>query len=148
MQIKGLLLIAFSSVATTATTFHDGSQVPHARVAVEERHYYEGEPAASSLFHPHHNIQPNSDLPPIMGRDPVGILSRNPKYSTDETFRPVNLNNAPDGTMYIVDFHRGIIQHKTYLTSYLLDQYVEKGLDTIKHYGRITKENKRIRRKN
>ena len=88
MQIKGLFLITFSSVATTATTFHDGSQVPHARVAVEERHYYEGEPAASSFFHPvQHNIQPNSDLPPIMARDPVGILSRNPKYSTDETFR-------------------------------------------------------------
>ena len=57
--------------------------------------------------------------------------------ATDETFRPVNLNNAPDGSMYVIDMHRGIIQHKTYMTSYLLDQLIGKGLDTVKHYGRI-----------
>ncbi len=59
--------------------------------------------------------------------------------STDEGFRPVNLYNGPDGALYIVDFHRGIIQHKVYLTSYLREQYLEKGLDTIVHYGRILK---------
>lgn len=57
--------------------------------------------------------------------------------ATDETFRPVNLNNAPDGTLYVVDFHRGIIQHKTYLTPYLMEQLIQKGLDTVMHYGRI-----------
>lgn len=94
MQIKGLFLVTFSSVAT-ATTFHDGSQAPHARVAVEERHYYQEEPAASSLFRPHNTFitgssftqrQPYSadDDLPQMTRDDVsttGILSRNPKYS-------------------------------------------------------------------
>lgn len=35
--------------------------------------------------------------------------------STDERFRPVNLQTGPDGALYIVDFYRGIIQHKTYL---------------------------------
>ena len=30
--------------------------------------------------------------------------------STDANFRPVNLANAPDGTLYIVDMYRGIIQ--------------------------------------
>jgi hypothetical protein len=39
--------------------------------------------------------------------------------STDEGFRPVNLFNGPDGAMYIVDMHRGIIQHKAYISQYL-----------------------------
>lgn len=57
--------------------------------------------------------------------------------SSDEAFRPINLFNGPDGAMYIVDMHKGIIQHKTYLTSYLRNKYIEKGLDTIKGMGRI-----------
>ena len=32
--------------------------------------------------------------------------------STDERFRPVYLSNAPDGTLYIVDMYRGIIEHR------------------------------------
>ncbi len=41
--------------------------------------------------------------------------------STDERFRPVNLSLAPDGTLYVVDMYRGIIQHKGYMTEYLRD---------------------------
>ncbi|GMN10513.1 hypothetical protein MTsPCn9_33610 [Croceitalea sp. MTPC9] len=59
--------------------------------------------------------------------------------SSDETFRPVNLYNGPDGALYIVDMHRGIIQHKTYMTSYLRNKYMEKGLDTVIGMGRILK---------
>ncbi len=59
--------------------------------------------------------------------------------STDEAFRPVNLYNGPDGALYIVDYHRGIIQHKVYMTAYLREQYLAKGLDTIVNYGRILK---------
>src|SRR5690625_3583588 len=44
---------------------------------------------------------------------------------------------GPDGLIYIIDMHRGIIQHKTYLTNYLREQYAERGLDTILHAGRI-----------
>jgi glucose/arabinose dehydrogenase/mono/diheme cytochrome c family protein len=39
--------------------------------------------------------------------------------ATDERFRPVNAYNAPDGVLYFIDMHRGIIQHTTYLTPYL-----------------------------
>jgi mono/diheme cytochrome c family protein len=39
--------------------------------------------------------------------------------ATDERFRPVNAYNAPDGALYFIDMHRGIIQHTTYLTPYL-----------------------------
>lgn len=59
--------------------------------------------------------------------------------STDEAFRPVNLFNGPDGAMYILDMHRGIIQHKAYLTQYLAKQLADKQLDTIKGMGRILK---------
>lgn len=50
--------------------------------------------------------------------------------STDERFRPVNLHTAPDGSLYLIDFSHGIIQHTTYLTSYLRDQYETRGLDS------------------
>lgn len=49
--------------------------------------------------------------------------------STDERFRPDNVYNAPDGSMLLLDMYHGIIQHKTYLTSYLREQYASRGLD-------------------
>jgi len=49
--------------------------------------------------------------------------------STDERFRPVNLYNAPDGSLYLLDFYHGIIQHKTYMTSYLRRQTLSRGLE-------------------
>ena len=57
--------------------------------------------------------------------------------STDEGFRPVNLFNGPDGNIYIVDMHRGIIQDKAFLTPYLQKHYAKKKLDTIIGMGRI-----------
>lgn len=49
--------------------------------------------------------------------------------STDEWFCPVNLYTAPDGTMYMVDMYFGLLQHKTYMTTYLRKQYESRGLD-------------------
>lgn len=57
--------------------------------------------------------------------------------STDEGFRPVNLSNGPDGNMYVVDMHRGVIQHYAFLSPYLKKISAEKKLDTILNYGRI-----------
>jgi mono/diheme cytochrome c family protein len=59
--------------------------------------------------------------------------------STDEGFRPVNLFTGPDGAMYIVDMHRGIIQHKAYISQYLTEQLAGKKLDTLRNAGRILK---------
>lgn len=59
--------------------------------------------------------------------------------STDEGFRPVNLFSGPDGAMYIVDMHRGIIQHKAYISQYLAEQLAIKKLDTLQNAGRILK---------
>ena len=57
--------------------------------------------------------------------------------STDERFRPVNLSLAPDGTLYVVDMYRGIIQHKGYMTEYLRDYVLTHKLEQPNSYGRI-----------
>ena len=57
--------------------------------------------------------------------------------STDERFRPVYLSNAPDGTFYVVDIYRGIIQHHTYITEYLRDQIASRSLEQPIGLGRI-----------
>jgi len=57
--------------------------------------------------------------------------------STDERFRPVNLYNGPDGALYVVDFYRGIIQHRIYMTTFLRRQVDARGLAAGLHYGRI-----------
>ena len=57
--------------------------------------------------------------------------------STDERSRMVNAYNAPDGSLYLVDFYRGILQHSVYMTSYLRAQVVERNLDTPAGLGRI-----------
>jgi mono/diheme cytochrome c family protein len=73
-----------------------------------------------------------------------GILSGGNAYegtefltSSDERFRPVNLYSAPDGTLYVVDMYRGIVQHREFMTTYLRRQIVERGLDKPIGYGRI-----------
>jgi mono/diheme cytochrome c family protein len=57
--------------------------------------------------------------------------------STDERFRPVSLSNTPDGTLYIVDMYRGIIQHRGYITEYLYEQIKMRALEQPTRHGRI-----------
>jgi glucose/arabinose dehydrogenase len=57
--------------------------------------------------------------------------------STDERFRPVYLANAPDGTLYVADMYRGIIEHRISVTEYLRDQIAARKLDQPTGYGRI-----------
>jgi mono/diheme cytochrome c family protein/glucose/arabinose dehydrogenase len=57
--------------------------------------------------------------------------------STDERFRPVYLSNAPDGTLYVVDMYRGIIEHRISITVYLRDQILARNLDEPVGLGRI-----------
>lgn len=71
------------------------------------------------------------------------LLGRNPYEgaeflaSTDERFRPVNLYSAPDGTLYVVDMYRGLIQHRDYLTGYLQRHVEEHDLLAPLRMGRI-----------
>jgi mono/diheme cytochrome c family protein/glucose/arabinose dehydrogenase len=57
--------------------------------------------------------------------------------STDERFRPVNAYTGPDGALYVVDIARGVIQHKAFLTYYLVKNIQERKLETPFNLGRI-----------
>src|SRR5688572_29358384 len=57
--------------------------------------------------------------------------------STDERFRPVNVYNGPDGSLYVVDMYRGVIQHRIFLTTYLRNQIKERGLEAPLGMGRV-----------
>jgi mono/diheme cytochrome c family protein/glucose/arabinose dehydrogenase len=57
--------------------------------------------------------------------------------SSDERFRPVFLTNAPDGTLYVVDMYRGIIEHRLSLTVYLRDYILGRKLEQSTGFGRI-----------
>lgn len=57
--------------------------------------------------------------------------------STDERFRPVWSTIGPDGALYICDMYRGVIQHKTYMSSYLRAQVFGRKLELPLNMGRI-----------
>jgi mono/diheme cytochrome c family protein/glucose/arabinose dehydrogenase len=59
--------------------------------------------------------------------------------STDPLFRPIDMATAPDGTMYIVDMYRGIIQEGNWTQdgSYLRTKIQQYQMDDIVGNGRI-----------
>jgi mono/diheme cytochrome c family protein len=59
--------------------------------------------------------------------------------SADQLFRPVNISNAPDGTVYIADMYHGIIQELQWSGpgSYLRAKIEQYQLDKVAQYGRI-----------
>lgn len=59
--------------------------------------------------------------------------------STDLCFRPVNMTNAPDGTLYITDMYRGIIQEAAWVNpgSYLRTIVEQYNFDKITGRGRV-----------
>jgi len=57
--------------------------------------------------------------------------------STDERFRPISLASGPDGAIYVVDMYKGVIQDAPYMTEYLREETIKRGLDKPIHMGRI-----------
>jgi hypothetical protein len=59
--------------------------------------------------------------------------------SADPLFRPVDMTTAPDGTLYITDMYRGIIQESAWSGpgTYLRAKIEQYGLDRIVGHGRI-----------
>jgi mono/diheme cytochrome c family protein len=59
--------------------------------------------------------------------------------SEDQLFRPVNISNAPDGTLYIADMYHGIIQERQWSGpgSYLRAKIEQYQLDKVVDHGRI-----------
>jgi len=73
-----------------------------------------------------------------------GLVKGTPFYdqqefvaSTDERFRPVSALTGPEGALYLVDMHHGVIQHRISLTTYLRKQGEDRGLIAPLHLGRI-----------
>ncbi len=56
--------------------------------------------------------------------------------STDRWFRPINLESGPDGSLYIVDFYREIIEDYSAIPRHLQQRYVES-LRAGDQHGRI-----------
>jgi mono/diheme cytochrome c family protein/glucose/arabinose dehydrogenase len=56
--------------------------------------------------------------------------------STDERFRPVFISNAPDGTLMVVDFYRGVLQDRASTTLYLKEYIQKRKLDAPTGVGR------------
>ena len=57
--------------------------------------------------------------------------------SSDERFRPVSLYNGPDGALYMVDIHRGVLEHRLSVTTYLRRQIKARALEHPLGLGRI-----------
>jgi mono/diheme cytochrome c family protein/glucose/arabinose dehydrogenase len=57
--------------------------------------------------------------------------------SWDERFRPVNMLGGPDGTLYVVDMYRGIVQERIYWTDFLRDYISAHDLEKPVGMGRI-----------
>ena len=80
----------------------------------------------------------------VLVDDGTGRLSARNAYpkgeflaSSDERFRPVNLFSGPDGTLYVVDMYRGVIQDGQYWTDYLRDYIKQNNLELPVGLGRI-----------
>ena len=57
--------------------------------------------------------------------------------SYDRIFRPVDIRTSPNGSLVIVDFYRGLIQHNNYLTNYLKQLTLDNDLGEVVDRGRI-----------
>ena len=57
--------------------------------------------------------------------------------SSDERLRPVSAASGPDGTLYVVDMYRGVVQDVAYQTEYLQDYIRRHDLVRPIHRGRI-----------
>ncbi|XOV73654.1 MAG: c-type cytochrome [Verrucomicrobiota bacterium] len=57
--------------------------------------------------------------------------------STDERFRPVNIYNGPDGTLWLLDMYRGVAQYGMFMTDYLRKETIARELDKGIHFGRM-----------
>jgi mono/diheme cytochrome c family protein/glucose/arabinose dehydrogenase len=57
--------------------------------------------------------------------------------SSDERLRPVNLASGPDGTLYVVDMYRGVVQDIAYQTEYLQEYIKHHKLELPVGLGRI-----------
>lgn len=117
-----------SPTATCGLTVYRGDQFP----AAYQGQLFIPEPAANLVKQLNMFRQPDGTVAfahPTPGKDFLTCL--------DERSRIVNAATGPDGALYLVDLYRGILQHSTYVTTYLRKQMIERGLDKPVGLGRI-----------
>ena len=89
--------------------------------------------STTNLVHRYRIVDDGSGrLSAVDGYDRGEILA-----SWDERFRPVNLLSGPDGTLYVVDMYRGVVQERVYWTEYLRDYVRSRDLERPTGLGRI-----------
>ncbi|MDG2292677.1 MAG: hypothetical protein P8L37_08445, partial [Phycisphaerales bacterium] len=90
------------------------------------------EPSGNTVEH--RNMIPRNDAAPEARSDPhIGAIMA----STDERFRPVQARTGGDGALYILDMYRGILQHRIFMTTFLRNQVLDRGLEHPVDCGRI-----------
>ena len=89
--------------------------------------------STTNLVHRYKIVDDGSGrLKAVDGYDKGEILA-----SYDERFRPVNMLPGPDGTLYVVDMYRGIVQEQIYWTDFLRDYIRARDLEKPVGLGRI-----------
>jgi mono/diheme cytochrome c family protein len=89
--------------------------------------------STTNLVHRYKLVDDGSGrLKAVDGYDKGEILA-----SSDERFRPVNMLPAPDGTLYVVDMYRGVVQEQIYWTDFLRDYINARDLVKPVNLGRI-----------
>ena len=89
--------------------------------------------STTNLVHRYKMVDDGSGrMKAVDGYDKGEILA-----SSDERFRPVNMLPAPDGTLYVVDMYRGIVQEQIYWTDFLRDYINARDLVKPVNLGRI-----------
>lgn len=114
--------------AASAPTVYRGDRYPDAF----QENVFVPEPAANLVRRFQIKEPANDTLEAVNPYEHAEFLA-----STDERFRPVNGYSAPDGTLYIVDMYRGIIQHRNFLSQYLKNHIRRRDLQKPLGLGRI-----------
>jgi mono/diheme cytochrome c family protein/glucose/arabinose dehydrogenase len=132
---NGLNIIRMPDGSLSRTTAGAGNDIvrAHRMPADMQGHYLYGEPVARIV----RRIEPVVEE----GVTRVRNFYKGNEFikSTDPLFRPVDIATAPDGTIYIADMYRGIIQEAQWTGegTYLRARIQQYDLDKVHSLGRI-----------
>lgn len=114
--------------AACAVTAYGGGAFESTGLTGESLAVFVADPSANVV---HHAVVDTSGAAAEAGRGRPGVEFL---ASTDPLFRPVNLRVGPDGALYVLDMHRGVIEHPEWIPD-----TVEAALDLYegKDRGRV-----------
>ena len=95
--------------AACAVTAYGGGAFESTGLTGESLAVFVADPSANVV---HHAVVDTSGAAAGAGRGRPGVEFL---ASTDPLFRPVNLRVGPDGALYVLDMHRGVIEHPEWI---------------------------------